>query len=96
MALILIFSLSLQAPFPPLGDQSGVAGEKKAASAQLAERGVRMPPKTLKVMCSGAGNGERGFCLGKAERLCKVKNPKQRIRAAESSGTLSLLLTAST
>lgn len=26
MALILIFSLSLQAPFPPLGDPSRVAG----------------------------------------------------------------------
>lgn len=46
MALILIFSLSLQAPFPPLGDPSRVARrgggkKKKAASAQHAERGER-------------------------------------------------------
>lgn len=91
MALILIFSLSLQAPFPPLGDPSRVAGgggwEKKAASAQLAERGERRQKATkkLKVMCSRAGNGKRAYASGRRSSLARLKTPKQGISLADSS-----------
>lgn len=60
------------------GPERSRGGRKKGRFSTSRGERSQNATETLKVMCSGAGNGERGFCLGKAERLCKVAKPKQR------------------